>query len=208
VGKVPETFEKFEWPWKKGEVDEERVAKLVWHARLDEETAENKVKELKTEVSTLQTQLDEAKASKQGTDADAQQTIKDLQTKVRELEQSNAELKTAKEKLESEGRPEDTLENARLSVALETGLSLSDAKRLVGKDRDELLADAKIFAEEHGIELLGDDDGDEGDDGDDDGGSQPPQRTPKPNLRTGAGSGKVKVASDPLKAAEALPPLW
>lgn len=41
------------------------------------------------------------------------------------------------------------LDNARLQIALEKGLTLSDARRLVGSTRDELLADADEFLKDH-----------------------------------------------------------
>lgn len=207
MAKVAESFGEFKWPWEKGEVDEEKVAKLIWNARRAEEAAEEKAKLSADKVTDLQAKLDAAEAAKSGTDEEGQQKIKDLSAKVRDLEASNTTLSTEKAKLESEGRPQDKLENARMSVALELGLSLRDAKRLVGENRDELLEDAKAFAEEHGLELNeGDDDTD--DEGGNSNSGKPPVREPALNLRTGAGAGRVKVASNPTEAAKSLPPLW
>src|SRR5687767_11606668 len=143
VAKVAETFEEFKWPWKEGEVDEEQVAKLIWNARRSEEAAQEKVKELNAKVAETQTKLDAAEAAKSGTDEEGQQKIKDLTARVRDLEASNTTLSEEKTKLETDGRPQDKLENDRLSIALQLGLSERDAKRLVGENRDELLDDAK-----------------------------------------------------------------
>lgn len=198
MGKLPESFDDWKWPWDKGEVDEEKAARLIFNARKAEETATDKAKAAEETNATLTADLDAEKARKSGTDEEGQKQIQSLTKQVRELE-------AAKTKLETEGRPEDKLENDRLSVALELGLSDRDAKRLVGKNRDELLADAKEFAKEHN--LLDEDDDDEDDD--DTGGendTQPPVRQP---LRTGARrTDPVSKPSDTAAAEKVLPPLW
>lgn len=199
VAKVAESFEEFKWPFDKGEADEEKLAKLIWNARRSEEAALDKAKVSSDKVAEIQAELDTTKASKSGTDEAGQQKIKDLTVQVRDLEAAKA--------ASADGRPEDKLEIDRLTVALELGLSARDAKRLVGKDKDELTEDAKAFAKEHGINL-GDDDGDEEDEDDDDEDNAPPTRQPVPNLRTGAGAGKIKVASDPVAAEKSLPSLF
>lgn len=199
MGKLPESFDDWKWPWKQGEVDEEKAARLIFNARKAEETAVDKAKVADEKNTTLTAELDAEKARKSGTDEDGQQQIQDLTKQVRELE-------AAKTKLETEGRPEDKQEIDRHSVALELGLSARDAKRLVGKDRDELLEDAKAFAKEHGIDL-GDEDEDDDDDLDDDeNDSKPPVRQP---LRTG--NRKTEPANTPSNttaAEKSLPPLW
>jgi len=199
VGKLPESFDDWKWPWDKGEVDEEKAARLIFNARKAEETATDKVKVAEEKLTTTTAELDAEKARKSGTDEDGQKQIQALTQQVRELE-------TAKTKLETEGRPEDKLENARLSVALELGLTDRDAKRLVGKDRDELLKDGKIFAKEHNLLDDDEDDDDTGAGGEDGDITQPPVRQP---LRTGTRrTDPVSKPSDTAAAAKALPPLW
>lgn len=199
MGKLPESFDDWKWPWEKGEVDEEKAARLIFNARRAEETATDKAHAAEEKVSTVTAELDAEKARKSGTDEDGQQQIQNLTKQVRELE-------AAKTKLETEGRPEDKLEIDRHAVALELGLSARDAKRLVGKDRDELLEDAKAFAKEHGIDLGDEDDDDDDDLGDDPDGSKPPVRTP---LRTGSRkTTPTDTPSDTAAAEKALPSLW
>jgi len=200
VGKSLGSFEEWKWPWEKGEVDEEKAARLIYNARSAEEAAEAKVKERDEKIATLTSQLDDEKARKSGTDEEAQQELKDLRKENRELKEAGGKP-----------RPEDQAEIDKLSVGLELGLSLRDAKRLVGKDRDEILEDGKAFAREHGIEL---DDEDDPDDDDTSGrsqesGSKPPARQPSPSFRTGGRRDKlVDTPSDPAEAAKALPPLF
>ena len=199
MGKLPESFDDWKWPWDKGEVDEEKAARLIFNARKAEETATDKAKAAEETNATLTADLDAEKARKSGTDAEGQQKIQELTKQVRELE-------AAKTKLETEGRPEDKLENARLSVALELGLTDRDAKRLVGKDRDELLKDGKIFAKEHNLIDDDEQDPDDDDTGNGEGGSQPPVRQP---LRTGARrTDPASKPSDTAAAEKVLPPLW
>lgn len=199
MGKLPESFDDWKWPWEKGEVDEEKAARLIFNARRAEETATDKAHAAEEKVSTVTAELDAEKARKSGTDEDGQQQIQNLTKQVRELE-------AAKTKLETEGRPEDKLEIDRHAVALELGLSARDAKRLVGKNREELEADAKAFAKEHGIDLGDEDDDDDDALGDDPDGSKPPVRTP---LRTGSRkTTPTDTPSDTAAAEKQLPPLW
>lgn len=200
VAKVAESFEEFKWPFDKGEADEEKLAKLIWNARRSEEAALEKARTAGDKVAEVQAELDTTKASKSGTDEEGQQKIKDLTTQVRDLEAAKAAV--------ADGRPEDKLEIDRLTVALDLGLSARDAKRLVGKDKDELTEDAKAFAKEHGLSLAGDEDEEDEDEEDEDEDNAPPVRQPVSNLRTGAGAGRVKVASDTAAAAKSLPPLF
>lgn len=213
MAKVPSDFSQWKWPWKEGEVDEEKAAKLIWNARRNEEAAEDKAKELSDKVTEVQAELDTEKGRKSGTDEEGQQKIKDLTKQVRDLEAAKTALETAKTELETNGRPQDKAENDRLSVALQLGLSERDAKRLVGETKDELLKDAKAFAEEHGIEIEGDEeDGGEGEEGGESGGesgSKPPIGQPQPRFKTGARStDPVTVPSNTDAAAKALPSLW
>lgn len=199
MGKVPDSFEKFEWPWKKGEMDEDRVAKLVWNARRDEQAAEEKVQEQRDKVTQLQTKLDAAEAAKSGTDAEGQQKIQDLTKELRDL-------KAAK----TDGpRPEDQRTIDQLRVALQLGLDPEDAERLRGDDFDAILADGKDFAERHGIELEGDE-GDNGSGGGNDG--TPPQGgypgvQPVSSFRSGGSRRPPAAKPDAEGAKKLLPPL-
>lgn len=58
-------------------------------------------------------------------------------------------------KKDSSAREKDLLtENTQLKVQMKTGLSDQQIKRLVGDTEDELLEDAKLYADETGIELV------------------------------------------------------
>lgn len=208
MGKLPKKFSDWTPPWEDDDFDSDRAARLVFNARRAEEDALDQVATAEEQITTLNTQLAEEKGRKSGTDAQAQQSITDLTKQVQELE-------AAKAKLEKDGRPEDQMEIARRDIALETGLSLKQVGRLVGKDHDELLADAKDYAKEHDIVLLGDeDDGDEGGDngGTGEGGAGngvPPVQQPRQRYKTGAHEAdRINVASDPEGAKVKLAPLF
>lgn len=185
--KLP-AFEDWRRPWTEGEIDEEKAAKLVYNLKLEVEKKDDKLTEKDAEIATLTSDLDTAKASKSGTDEDAQNEIKTLQAKVRDLEKTSGKA-----------RPEDQRTIDRLTVALKLGLSEADSKRLVGDTLEEIEADAKVFAAEHGIELPGsDDDGGYDADGSE---NEPPRRQPELDGRFRTGTTRVKASSfeDPSK---------
>jgi polyhydroxyalkanoate synthesis regulator phasin len=196
VGKLPE-FDDWKWPWDKGEVDEEKAARLVYNARKAEETATEKLSAEKTKVSSLESELDDAKSAQSGGDAATQQTIKDLRKKVSDLEGA-----------EATARPEDVKQIAQLRAAVQLGLSERDSKRLVGDDFDEILADAKEFAREHGIEIEGNEG--EDDEGENDGEPSPlpPVQSPRSNLRSGFQGKNTEAPSNPKEAEKFLAPLY
>lgn len=72
--------------------------------------------------------------------------------KLRKASQSDQErlLDEAKTAAAEEAAGPLRLENARLAVALEKGLTLTQAKRLVGNTAEELAADADALLEEFG----------------------------------------------------------
>lgn len=141
MGKLPDRFEDWTPPW--GENDEDcdakEAARLIYNARKGEE----KAKAAKaTEVATLQEKLDDALASKAGTDEETQNELKDLRKKARELEEAA-----------KAPRPEDQRRIDQLEVAIEKGLSLAASRRLVGSDREEIEADALVYLRESGKEV-------------------------------------------------------
>lgn len=189
-------FEDWPRPWKSGELDEDKVARLVYNLKTEVEGHKTKVAEKDAEIATLTTDLDTAKASKSGTDEDAQNTIKDLTKKVRDLEAA-----------QGKARPEDELTIARLKVGMKLGLDPEDAERLQGKDYDEILADGKGFAERHGLEV--DDEEDENGGGNGGGGYEGgyPGVQPVSSFGTGRGRRQPTVRPDPEGAKTNLPPL-
>lgn len=147
MGKVPDSFEDFKWPFKEGELEEETAAKLIYNARKGEEKAIETAKSKDAAIADLETKLDTEKARVSGADTDKQKEIADLQKQVRELSAG-----------QDKPRPQDEKRLWQLEVALELGLSAADSKRIQGETRDEIEADAKTFAKEHGIDLESEDD--------------------------------------------------
>lgn len=84
---------------------------------------------------------------------------------------------------------------ARFEIALEKGLTKSQAKRLVGSTREELEADAEELLADLGIS-------DEEPDEDDD--KPTPARRPRERLRSGAAPDAEPEETDPAKLAEAV----
>lgn len=180
-------------PWKQGEIDEDKVARLVYNLKGEIDGLKTKVAEKDAELATAATDLDAAKASKSGTDEDAQNEIKDLTKKVRDLEAAKGK-----------SLPADETKIFQLQAALRLGLDEEDAERLRGKDFDEILEDGKDFAKRHGIEL--EDDEDDGDRNGNPAGF--PGQQPITGLRTGnGGRQKAFVKPDAQKAMTDLPPL-
>lgn len=203
MGKVPEDFNDWKWPWTEGEIDEEKAARLIWNARRQEEAAHDKAKTLETQVETLTGELDTAKAAKSGLDETGQQ-------RLTELERENRDLKSK----DGKSQPQDQKRIWQLETALELGLSKRDASRLVGETQEEIAEDGRQFAKDHNIALAGDDEGGEDHEGDEDGGDEDGERrppiqepTPASRLRTGLGGAKNTVASNPQSAKLSLPPL-
>jgi hypothetical protein len=205
VPKLPDKFEDWTWPWTKGEVDEERLAKLLYSTRKDLEAAKDRSTTLSSENETLKTELEKAhddlEDAREGGagQADSQLTEenKSLKRQVRELERDRGKRS-----------PEDQKEVDRLTVALKLGLSLADSKRLVGSTLDEIEADARQFAEDHGIDI-GDGDGGESNGNAEKGNDGPPRKgVVRPSdLTTGSGHDGGPIRSDTRKVLAELPPL-
>ena len=191
--KLPDKFADWTWPWKQGEVDEEKAARLVYNLTKERDALQDKNGDLRTQVDTLteeKTDLEEKIESSGSKDTEKDVKITDQAKKIRELE------KNAGKSL-----PEDELTIARLEIALDKGFTKTQARRLVGKTREELEADADELAEDLGLKA-----GTDG--GEDDGGEE---RVGFVNardmvisgdrLRTGSGrlNGEPKFETDPSK---------
>jgi hypothetical protein len=147
------------------EFDPDKAWKLIENVRGD-------VDKLKKERDTLAKQVkDHEDATKSDT-----QKLEDRAT-------------TAEQQLAAERRTA-----VRLEVAIEKGLTPTQAKRLVGDTKEELAADAdellKSFKD------------------DDDGGSGDSRRTPKPRLKPGASGGAEPEETDPEKLAAQVPRMF
>jgi hypothetical protein len=125
--------------------------------------------------------------------------IKDLQPladKAKQLEEANqSEVEKLQTKLADAEKARDaaTVKADRYEVALEKGLNLTRAKRLVGATRDELVADAD--------ELLADLGPADGKDRKD---SKPPSGKPAEHLR-GGGDPDVPPTVDTRKVVDSIP---
>lgn len=120
-----------------GTVDEEKARKVLHTLMADKAKAQDaredalaEVKEQESKVTELQSQVDD----KSGPDAKA------------ELEKARA----AQAKAEGEAK-EANLRADRVEIAAEKGLTPSQAKRLVGSNREELEADAEELVKDLGI---------------------------------------------------------
>lgn len=113
-----------------------------------------------------------------------------LRRRLKAAEAAEAELKKIRDKEKSEGQKlgETTeelskaqLKVARLEVALEKGLTLAQANRLVGTTKDELAEDADAYLEELGL--------------DDERPTKKPARRPKEKVRR-SGTGTTETDDD------------
>lgn len=210
MANLPDKFEDWTWPWERGEVDEERLAKRLFRVLQDVEKARDRNTVLAAEKDQLakdlqkaNDDLEDARESGGGDgkpDAALTEENKSLKRQVRELERDKGKTpESAQQEID------------RLTVALDLGLSLADSKRLVGKTRDEIEADARTFAEEHGIELGGNEDGDElGGSNENRGEQGPPRRggiIRASDLTIGSGQGGGPIATSTQKVLDSLPPL-
>lgn len=190
MGKLPD-FDNWKRPWTEGEINEERLARLVYNLKLDVQERDEKIEEKAVELTTLTSELDTVKASKASPDPEVQDELKALRAENRTLKAGS-----------DAPRPQDQLQIDRLEVALELGLSKADAKRLVGSSREELLEDAKVFAADHGIEIAGDDDGDELGQGGSTGAF--PSQRPRSALKTTFERSGAVITTNPSSAIKTL----
>lgn len=151
--KLPK-LEDFKAPWenhlKEGEdpneveIDRDKLKRYIHGVLSDKEKAQEKVEEITTERDTLKTQLEE-KAAEGESETDKLK---------RKLAAAEAKAKKAEE---------PDIEKLQLEVAVEKGLTKTQAKRLVGKNLEEMSADADELLKEFGA-AKADDDEDGGDD--------------------------------------------
>ena len=126
-------FEDWKAPWEKdgSEFDAEKAKKLLYNLYGDKEALEAKVKTVTGERDTFKTKVDEFET-------------KDL-SEIDRLKRENEQLKS---------KPvEDTetkLENARLKLAIDNGLTVAQARRLIGTTPEELEADLPNLLEDLG----------------------------------------------------------
>ena len=186
-------YDDWKWPWDKGQVDEEKAARLVYNARLAEQNALSKVASKDEEIAQLKNDLDTEKARQSEADPKVQEQLAGLLKENRELKAS-----------QGKARPEDQLQIDRLKVALEKGLTAKQADRLVGTDYESLSEDADVLLADLGLSS------------DEDKGEVASATTvfgeiPAPRARpTRQGQFSVtggEVKSDPAAAAKILPPL-
>jgi cell division septum initiation protein DivIVA len=131
--KLPE-FKDWKAPWEKSETEfnADVARKFIYDLHKDVEKGAEEISTLKTQNSELQTKVTE--------------TEKANMTEAEKAAHEKAELE---KKLASAG--EKDLEVTRLELALEHGLTKSQAKRLVGKTAEELTADAEALIEDLGL---------------------------------------------------------
>ena len=144
------------------DIDLERI-KLEFYTRESENAQyRHQNRALKSQVADLRSQVD-GDGGDDDSDDDSDQ----------------APRPKSKKKSNTEGEGQGpSLNEIRLEIALEKGLTKNQVMRLRGDNREELEADAQAYMEEHGITASSDDDGDEG--GQESAASQkPPRRQPR-----------------------------
>ncbi len=186
--KLPK-FEDYKAPWEmdlkededpKDKIDLDKLKRYLHGVLSDKEKAQAERDEVVTERDTLKSEK-EAAAREGETEVDKLK---------RERDEAQDKLKKAEE-----GKGEKSPAELRLEVALEKGLSKTQAKRLVGTTEEELMADAdELLASFGGAG--------EADEGDAAGGPRTRPRTQHRNPADPLGSGGDGSAFDPDKEAE------
>lgn len=186
--KLPK-LEDFKAPWENGlkegddpnevEIDRDKLKRYIHGVLSDKEKAQEKVEALTTE-------RDEAAAK--------------LAEKEREGESETEKLKRERDEAlkKAETAGEKSIETLKLEVALDKGLTKTQAKRLVGTTLEELAADADELLKDFGATRKNSDDDDEDDDED-----EAPRSTPKTKTRNPGDPGGDSPNWDPNKAADA-----
>lgn len=160
-------------------LDGGKLRKFVLGLMNDKIRAQNSRDLTKAERDEFETKVSDLEAS--GLDpAKLDQTVKDLNAKNKALEKQLSE---------------PSAREIRLEVALEKGLTLKQANRLVGKDRDELLEDADEYLSE--VKPKDSKKDDEDDDGKD------PEVPPLPTRRPGGN--RQNGFTPPPSGADELP---
>jgi hypothetical protein len=143
---MPEKIEDWKAPWEvKGEdIDPDATKTLLFNLLTEQQKDRTQIADLKKSVRDVTEERDGLK--------DAASAAGD----PTELQAENAELKKQIRAKDSElakraDYDDVARERDRYDVALETGLTKTLAKRLVGADRDEILADAQALREDLGL---------------------------------------------------------
>jgi hypothetical protein len=131
-------FDDWKRPWKDEEFDAEKAAKLIYNLHVDKEKLSEARDTAITERDELKTKVTEFE------DKDLSE-VERLRKQVERLTE-NPPAPKAKGKDET-----SDLRAERAEIALEKGLTLAQAKRLVGSTADELRADADAYIEEHNL---------------------------------------------------------
>lgn len=131
--KLPE-FKDWKAPWEKSETEfsADVAKKFIYDLHKDNEKLTDEKSELKTQNDELQGKVSEAEKA----------SMTDAEKAARDKADLEKKLADASEK---------DLDVARLELALEHGLTKSQAKRLVGKTKDELTADAEELVKDLGL---------------------------------------------------------
>lgn len=193
------SYETWQAPWeKKGdEFDAEIAKKFIYNLQKEADTVKG------------------ARATERQADKDR---ISELEGKVQEFEDKDLSeverLRKENERLkDGSAKKNEGTENSeavRLEIALEKGLTLAQSRRLVGKTREELEADADTFLSEVNGGQKNDEGEQGGDDDDDDdlgdllSGGEMPSNRQRPPLRGGLGGRAPVETFDPAKMADTI----
>lgn len=187
-------------PWKDGEFDAEKAMKLIYNLSKDKSDQKERIAALRAEKSEIEDERDDLtdevetlKAAKPAAKDGEQPT--DVEAIVAAaLAKAGVGPKSRKEqrKEAEQASAGDSLETARLRIALNKGLTEAQAKRLVGTNAEELEADADAYIEEHGLR------GAEGGEQEQNGGTEG-QAPPSQRARVTTGSRRQEKI-DPLES--------
>lgn len=181
--KLPK-FEEWTPPWGTDDeqLDVEKVKKLIYDLKADKEHLQGKVSEITTERDDFKQQL-EAKEREGESEADKLK---------RERDEAVAALAA---------KPDTDVERLKLEVALEKGLTLVQAKRLLGTTKEELAADADDLVKSFG----GNGAGAEDEDGNEDGEEETPRGRPRQLRNPGDPKPDAGAPLNVDKALESIP---
>lgn len=206
-------YEDWKAPWeeKNETFDSDSARKLIYNALSQSEKAKEGQKEAREQLASVTTERDEARTRvTELEDSGLSETDK--------LKRENERLRTAQQSGSASGAAqsgptEDQIRSWQMEVAVDKGLSKSDALRLRGKTLDELADDADVFLTEHPVG------GGAGGEGDGKGGSDgastktgkggPPGQRPASTMRRLSGSNDDDLIGeyvDPKDAMAELPP--
>lgn len=144
------------------------------------------------------------------------QTARTELKEIKDAELSDSQKATQRADAAEQRADKAEQQAMRLQVALDKGLTASQAKRLVGDTVEELEADADELLESFGGgpskkgdtgDGAGDDDDEGGDEGGQTGGKKPPSGRPNANLKSGAGDDDDEPDIDTDEVLKKIPRL-